>query len=507
MNFSRLSSLSFRARLLWGLLIVNIPMFVVLSVNEVVAVRTFAFHRELDQLTAEGQLLAGEVTETLLLHSPSRLPEIFTVALRQPQIVDVSIIDSASTVMFSTDPSLLGRKRVFQEPPNLGAIKGSTYLKSFPVHGKTVRGAAPAFLQINYSLEKARADVAATILWEVAIDVIEIIIILFVAWFIAGMLEKPLREMRAASDIMATGDFSRRVEVKSTDVIGQLAAAFNNLSSRLHVLTTSMQQEIDRATAELRDKNDDLRQKHAQLEESNKRLRQLDELKSDFVSMVSHELRTPLTSIIGFAKTIRTLPLSQEQHNQYLDIIESEGKRLSSLVEEYLDISKIESGNISLKLKPTNMGVLIRSALDSFEASKRKNVIIDLPPLMPDVLADRTRITSVLNNFIDNAIKYSGDSHDIVITGHVKENGVAVTVKDFGAGIAPEDMSRIFEKFYRGKNNATLRRQGSGLGLAIAKGIIEAHGGKIWCESSVGKGSQFSFFLPVGQTDESIKPA
>jgi signal transduction histidine kinase len=242
------------------------------------------------------------------------------------------------------------------------------------------------------------------------------------------------------------------------------------------------------------------------LENSNTKLRELDALKSDFVSMVSHELRTPLTSIIGFAKTIRSLPLSGEQQKKYLDIIESEGKRLSSLVEEYLDISKIESGSFSLLRKPVNFGHLIRSVAESFSASGHKGIIVDLPPSIPEIMADEGRILMVLYNLIDNAVKYAGETGDIIITAYVKEDGVAASVRDFGPGIAPGDAERIFEKFYRGKTPATLRNRGSGLGLAIAKGIIEAHNGRIWCESTLGKGTKFTFFLPFVHETGREKP-
>jgi signal transduction histidine kinase len=342
MNLKPFSSMSYRARLLWGLLIVNIPMFIILSANEIIAIRNFAIQREITAISTEGRFLADDVTDALLDHDHARLAEILSFATSQRQIKEASILDSESMVLASTDPTLVGRKHPSGEPLTVSKIQGRTFLTSFPVHGKMLEGKGPRYLQVNYSLENAYGDIGSTLLWEVAIDFVEILIILLVAWFISGLLQKPLVELREVSDKMAMGDFSQRVKTGSHDVVGQLAAAFNNMASRLQVLTSSMQDEIDHATEELTNRNKDLHEKQAQLESSNKKLRELDALKSDFVSMVSHELRTPLTSIIGFAKTIRSLPLSGEQQKKYLDIIESEGKRLSSLVEEYLDISKIE---------------------------------------------------------------------------------------------------------------------------------------------------------------------
>jgi signal transduction histidine kinase len=115
---------------------------------------------------------------------------------------------------------------------------------------------------------------------------------------------------------------------------------------------------------------------------------------------------------------------------------------------------------------------------------------------MPDIMADANLIIRVLYNLMDNAIKYSEGSQEIIITANVKDNGVAVSVRDFGPGIEPDDIEKVFGKFYRGKSQAVTKYRGSGLGLAISKGIIEAHNGKIWCESGPGKGTKFTFFLP-----------
>jgi signal transduction histidine kinase len=491
--------LSYRTKLLLALLIVNIPLFITLSVNEIIAVRNFEFHRELSAINAYGQFLASEVTETLEEHDTVRLAKVLSFAVSQSRITVASILDTGNTIMFSTSDSLIGKKNPSPGKGPAAKIKGPFLVESFPVHGKPIRGMKPKDLQITYSLAKAYEDIRSTIVWEIFIDAIEILIILLVAWFISGLLLKPLVEIRDVSDKMAMGDFSNRVHAHSRDVIGQLAAAVNNMASRLHLLTNTMQDEIDRATKTLTERNEELDKKRRQLEESNRKLRELDVLKSDFVSMVSHELRTPLTSIIGFAKTIRTLPLPEAQRTQYLDIIESEGKRLSGLVEEYLDISKIESGNFSVQKALCDLDNLIRSVTGPFSVSHRKNIRLELPTpgSLPVINADAGMIKRVLFNFIDNAIKYSDGQGEIIVSAIVKEDGVVVSVQDFGRGIDPDDADKIFHKFYQGGDQSGTRKGGSGLGLAIAKGIVDAHNGKIWFDSRVGKGTTFSMFLPL----------
>jgi signal transduction histidine kinase len=499
MIYKRFLSLSYRTKLLLALLVVNIPIFIILSVNEIIVVRNFAFHRELDVLNSNGQFLANEVTETLLEHSQNRLMEVLSFAVALPQIAEVSVLDSESVVIVSTNTALIGKTNQSIEPASVSRIKGHFYLKSFLIRGKPISGLEPKYLQINYSLEKVHSDVGSTILWELGIDSIEILIILLVAWFIAGLLEKPLVEMRNVSNKMAQGDFSSVVHARSTDVIGQLAAAFNNMASRLLALTNNMQNEIQTATGELTRRNMELDEKRRQLEDSNKKLRDLDMLKSDFVSMVSHELRTPLTSIIGFAKTLKTLRLPEEQKAQYLDIIESEGKRLSGLVEEYLDISKIESGNFSIQKSPLDIDSLVRSSATTFPLAPPHRIRIDLPPAgtLPPVDADAGMLKRVLFNILDNAVKYSDGTGEIIVSAFADDNGVTIRTQDFGAGISPQDLGKIFDKFFRGSGSSTKQKGGTGLGLAIAKGIMDAHNGKIWCNSEVGKGTTISIFLPL----------
>jgi signal transduction histidine kinase len=260
-----------------------------------------------------------------------------------------------------------------------------------------------------------------------------------------------------------------------------------------------MQDEIRAATIKLTDQNIELDGQRRELAESNKKLRDLDMLKSDFVSMVSHELRTPLTSIIGFAKTIRTLPLPEGQKAKYLDVIESEGKRLSGLVEEYLDISKIESGNFSVRKSPVDIGGLVRSVAGAFTVPPALRIRLDLPEdgALPRIDADAEMLRRVLFNVLDNAAKYSDKPGEIIVSAFVNENGVVVRVQDFGCGIRPEDQDRIFDKFFRGGDPIAKRKRGSGLGLAICKGIIDAHNGKIWCDSVVGQGTTLSILLPL----------
>jgi signal transduction histidine kinase len=286
-----------------------------------------------------------------------------------------------------------------------------------------------------------------------------------------------------------------RTHAQSHDVIGKLAGALNNMAVQLGDLTGNMSLRISSAITELKERNTALREKTDQLEESNKKLQELDHLKSDFVSMVSHELRTPLTSIIGFSKTLQILTLPPEQQKSYLNIIESEGKRLANLVEEYLDISKIESGFISLKRMRLDPGRLLSEIAGTYLVQKNVRIVTHISEALPRIQADPDRLKQVIINFIDNAVRYSPDGGVVTVNAQMRDTDMVVRVSDQGPGIKPEDRDKIFTKFYQGKDEIARKSKGSGLGLAIAKGIIDAHNGRIWFEPNPCQGAVFCFSL------------
>jgi signal transduction histidine kinase len=233
-----------------------------------------------------------------------------------------------------------------------------------------------------------------------------------------------------------------------------------------------------------------------ELDKKNRALEDLDKLKSEFLSMVSHELRTPLTSIVGFANTITNLDLPGKQRTKYLNIIESEGKRLGSLVKEYLDISMIEIGSLPMPKTLSDIHLLIEETLESLEQIQNVSVELNFPEQFPEVMANKDRIKQVLINILDNIFKYSPDGGTVKISGEDDDDFVRICIRDEGPGIPKEELTKIFDRFYRVREEISQSTKGTGLGLAIAKGIIEAHQGKIWAESEVGKGCTFYFTLP-----------
>ena len=254
---------------------------------------------------------------------------------------------------------------------------------------------------------------------------------------------------------------------------------------------------LEHAASELRGKNQRLREKTALLETNRRKLLELDHLKSDFVAMVSHELRTPLTSIIGFAHTLRTLPLGAEQHNKYLSIIENEGKRLAEMVEEYLDVSKIESGTLALRLTPVDVHRLVQEIAEPLQLASHVRIEIRIDPTVPSLIGDMDRLKRVLLNLLANAVRYTAEDTAVDVSTAASENGLCFCVRDYGPGLTQHAQKHVFDRFYRGTDNITERTHGTGLGLPIAKAIVEKHGGRIWVESEPGHGATFCFWLPL----------
>jgi signal transduction histidine kinase len=232
------------------------------------------------------------------------------------------------------------------------------------------------------------------------------------------------------------------------------------------------------------------------LDESNAKLQELNRLKSEFVAMVSHELRTPLTSIIGFSRTLRTVPLTDEQHARYLEIIESEGRRLSGIIDEYLDNAKIELGEFTLNPAPVKLQSMVDKVIDKYKVFKENVFYNGVPADLPPVFVDEQRVMQVLENLVDNAIKYGNPGSRIVLSAQEKPTLVYISVSNEGPSIEKEALRRIFEKGFRVRNEDTRKKSGSGLGLYIAKSIVLAHDGEIWAESEPGKGTTFNFSLP-----------
>lgn len=260
----------------------------------------------------------------------------------------------------------------------------------------------------------------------------------------------------------------------------------------------------------IREYSEELEERLEELEAAYEKLKELDKLKDSFLSTVSHELRTPLTSIKSFAEILLNYSDDPATQKEFLGIINEETDRLTRLINDVLDIAKIESGRIQWEISQLNIPEIIESAMHATHglvAQGELSVTVECPPNLPAVWGDRDRIVQVITNLIGNAVKFTPPEGKIWIeAGVLSEEGkgdhadmVKVSVTDTGIGIPPEEHHKIFEKFYQVGNTLEGKPMGTGLGLPICKEIIEHFGGKIWVESDRGKGATFSFTLPIAR--------
>lgn len=241
-------------------------------------------------------------------------------------------------------------------------------------------------------------------------------------------------------------------------------------------------------------------------EVSRRALGEISHLKTEFVSLVSHELRTPLTAIHGYVKLMLAGHAGElnEIQEEFMSTVGRNTDRLVALVNDLLDISRVESGHLDLVLEPLDLQELAEKEIESLKAQAdehKVSIVMDFEKDLPRVRADLHRFGQIVSNLLSNAIKYSPEHTTVKVTANRVEKNVLVKVIDAGIGIDPEERGKLFQMFYRGRADLVRETRGTGLGLAITKQLVEMHGGKIWVESEKGHGSTFSFTMPMATPD------
>ncbi|MBQ3379943.1 MAG: HAMP domain-containing histidine kinase [Clostridia bacterium] len=339
-----------------------------------------------------------------------------------------------------------------------GFYPKNAYVVGVPVYGSDSKVIGAVFvsttLPLNYFINNIKG--------YYIIAVLIILILCCIATYIMSLrMIKPLQRMSVAVRQFAKGNFDVYVPVTSNDEIGDLAMAFNNMAASL---------------------------------------RNIDKMRNDFIANVSHDLRTPMTVIAGFMDGILDNTIKPEEHRKYLIVVRNEVLRLSRLVKNLLDIAKIEAGELKLNLVDFNVCEMMSNILLSFEAAiSSKQIEVDVDFLSPtiNVTADYDSIFQVIYNLCDNAVKFTNQGGSLKIMIMPQGKKAHISVKNSGEGIMPDELPRLFEKFYKSDRSRSLDKRGTGLGLYICKTIINRHGEDITVKSVMGEYTEFAFDLPL----------
>ncbi|MGI6778711.1 MAG: sensor histidine kinase [Acetivibrionales bacterium] len=288
---------------------------------------------------------------------------------------------------------------------------------------------------------------------------VSIIISVFLVYIFSLRLSKPLKEINKAAKVIAGGEFKQRLNIKSQDEIGELAESFNQMVNALE---------------------------------------NLEEMRRGFIANVSHELRTPMTSIRGFIEGILDGTIPPEKHNEYLSIVRDETSRLNRLVNNLLDLARMEAGEVTLVFREFDINELIRRSiikLESLIVEKGIEIQVNFEDEELYVKADIDSIERVVYNLLHNAIKFTPEKGKIEICAWYQKDKAFVSVEDSGVGIPKHEINLIWERFHKSDRSRSRDKSGTGLGLAITRNIINDHKQSIWVESEYGKGAKFTFTL------------
>ena len=314
---------------------------------------------------------------------------------------------------------------------------------------------------------------------------------LLLSIFFARRMVQPIKTLHGAAAQIGSGTWERPIDIRTGDELEELAETFNQMAARLRDSYNGLEQQVAERTRELGDAI-------TQLESASRH-------KSDFLANMSHELRTPLNAIIGFSEVLleRMFGEINSKQNEYLQDILSSGRHLLSLINDILDISKVEAGRMELQPAPTDLRFVLQNSVSLVrERATRQGISLDLDvdATIGTIEADERRVKQILFNLLSNALKFTPAGGRVTLTATGIGDAVQISVRDTGIGIRPEDQDRIFEEFQQAGPGKAV--EGTGLGLALAKRFVEMHGGRIWVDSDVGTGSSFTFTLPINQPSQ-----
>jgi signal transduction histidine kinase len=483
------------------------------------AVDLVTFHRAtVRQLQIVAEVAAMNASAAIVFKDESAAGKILQSLSANPHILSATLYRSDKRSFAEFHPTVPSPHRhVFPEPAPTGSFSRHGIEVLVPVRVGEER---VGWLEVRRDIK----DYRDRFLLLVSVILLSCLVGAWLAFLVStrfqGLIANPILDLAAtAHHVSESKDFSLRARAGPKDELGILVRHFNEMMELIQQRDRDLQNAHDelesnvlKRTEELQReveerKRDDIRIKELlwRIQDDNDKLLLLDREKNDFLANVSHELRTPLTSILGFLKLMvkgQSGPLTDTQ-TDFVQTSLSNAERLYSLVNDLLDMSKLEEGSLHLQygnLDPQGLIEAVVKSLGNLAEAKSIRLSIQVRGGIADSVVDVEKFQRVLINLLSNAIKFTPTGGSVNLGAEparrCNRSGVLFWVQDSGIGIPPEDLKKIFDKFYQVASHLTRTSGGTGLGLSIARKIITAHGGEIWAESRVGKGSTFYCFLP-----------
>ncbi len=474
--------------------------------------------------------LARQTENGIASFNLSNITEIITKSVNEDKELSyVILMDYSRKAYIHTAEQELQQEELMDEASFFAASQTMATINEYKKDGNTFlefvvqinAGTKPwGVLRLGLSLDPLNQEIAnmrkellkesrQIFVWAIITSIIFMFVGGIIVYVISSRLSKPLLSLTGSVRELSSENFSfsEEIVVKSEDEVGILANAFVEMSKRLEWSYTeledysrTLEQKVEERTLELR--------------AANTKLQEQDKVRTDFLSTVSHEIRTPLALVLGFVRIINMklekviFPLinvddekaekAKSQIEKNINIIKLEGSRLTELINDILDISKMEAGKADWQMENCSVAEIIEQAMDitdSFLEMYNLEIIEDVESELPEVVGDKDKLKQVVINLISNAVKFTKEG-PVICRARKINNEVMISVIDKGIGIAEADQEEIFEKFGQVRNGLKDKPKGTGLGLAICREIVEHHGGRIWVESESGKGSNFTFSLP-----------
>jgi signal transduction histidine kinase len=343
---------------------------------------------------------------------------------------------------------------------------------------------------VEQPLQDAFAPVYASLLRTAVLLIAGLVLSVLVSLVLARRMVTPIRALQVGADRIGAGALDAQIDVHTGDELEALGNAFNRMGAQLRELYGTLEQRVEERTRELVEAKE-------QVEVANRH-------KSEFLASMSHELRTPLNAIIGFSDALAEQffgPLNPRQA-RYVQHIMTSGRHLLALINDILDLSKVEAGRMELELCRFSLPEALESGVTMVRERANQHGIelhVGTDPGIQIVEADERKVKQVIFNLLTNAVKFTPDGGHVYVTACRRDSWIEVSVRDTGVGIAHEDQARVFEAFQQADRSAAQPQEGTGLGLTLSRQFVELHGGRLWVESELGKGSTFRFTLPARQ--------